>query len=69
MGLTDAQKTDLVLMFNDRFPPYSLARAGLLQFADEYAHSIPDWLRQLNMGDVIDGFMELRTTGRLQSGH
>ena len=68
MGLSDDQKTALVKMFNERFPPYSLARAGLLQFADEYAQAIPEWLRSLNMGDVLDAFMELRATGRLQAG-
>lgn len=66
--LNDAEKGELLRLYNETFPPYSITRLGLLHFADQYVADIPGWLRELNLGDVLDAFQELRATGRMRPG-
>ena len=66
--LSEQEMWELLRLFDDLFPPYSIIRLGLLHFADGYVEQIPGWLREKNLGDVLDAFQELRVSGRMRPG-
>ena len=41
------------------------ARPVLLRYLDKKTGTIPEWLRQKTVGEVIDAYVALRTDGRI----
>jgi len=67
MGLTEREKKELARMVNESLDNQFafFTRPVVLKHLDSRAGSIPEWLRQKTVGEILDAYVALRANRRI----
>jgi hypothetical protein len=67
MGLNEREMKELARMVSDSLDNQFafFTRPVVLKHLDSRAGSIPEWLRQKTVGEIIDAYVSLRASKRL----
>jgi hypothetical protein len=68
MGLSEKEKREIARMVNESLDNQFafFTRPVVLKHLDSRTGSIPEWLRQKTVGEIIDAYVALRANGRIK---